>query len=137
MPIYNRILVPVNLDADELPSLDSALDFAVHFKASVHFFYVNDDAAGYRHPADGPEAVSLRVKEAVPGDLLEKVSPVYAVSKGNVGDEVKKYANENAIDLVITTHTHHMKFIASITDSTSDKIVNSVDLPVLVLPDSE
>lgn len=133
---FKNILYPLNLDSKNFKKVMLALEFASLHKATVHFFYVNDVAAGYRHPTDFEDAVALKIKEIIPADLLEKTDIIYAVSKGDLGTEVKTYCEGNAIDLIITNHKHHNKLYSSLFDTPDENIIDSVNIPVLILPKS-
>lgn len=134
MPDFNNILYPINLDSKDNSNVKSALEFSIKSNAVIHFLYVNDPAAGYRFPTDFQDAVALKVKEFVPSDLLEKAKTVYAVSKGELGEEIKGYCKKNSIDLIITSHKHRSKVYNSLFDSPDENIIDSVNIPVLLLP---
>jgi len=129
-----NILYPLDLDDKSFDNVIVALEFANDYKAVIHFLYVNDEAAGYRHPADFQDAVALKIKQEVPAELLEKAEIVYATLKGDLAGEVKKYCEENAIDLIIAVHKHHNRLYASVFDTPDENIIDSVNIPVLLLP---
>lgn len=131
---FTNILYPLNLDSKNIDNAATVLEFAQTFKSVVHFLFVNDEAAGYRHPADFQDAVALKIKETVPAELLVNSRIIYAVSKGDIGDEVKEYSQANAIDLIITSHTHHSSIYSSIFDTPDEDIIDTVNIPVLILP---
>lgn len=131
---FSNILYPLNLDSKNIDNAATVLEFAQTFKSVVHFLFVNDEAAGYRHPADFQDAVALKIKETVPAELLVNSKIIYAVSKGDIGDEVKEYSQANAIDLIITSHTHHSSIYSSIFDTPDEDIIDTVNIPVLILP---
>jgi nucleotide-binding universal stress UspA family protein len=133
---FTNILYPVNLDSKNIENVKVVLEFAQTFKSVVHFLFVNDEAAGYRHPADFQDAVALKIKETVPSELLVHSRIIYAVSRGDLEDEVKEYCQDKEIDLIITSHKHHSKIYASLFDTPDENIIDSVNIPVLVLPKS-
>jgi nucleotide-binding universal stress UspA family protein len=92
--------------------------------------------AGYRHPADHEDAVALRVKEIVPAKLLENQKITYAVSKGSLDKEIVKYCEKNNIDLIITGHKHKNKLYSLLFDSPDENIIDAINLPVLIIPES-
>ena len=63
---FKNILYPIDLDSDNVSYLIKALEFAQMFNAQVHILYINDSQAGYRHPTDKEEAVSIKVREIAP-----------------------------------------------------------------------
>jgi nucleotide-binding universal stress UspA family protein len=131
---YKNILYPINLDSKNHKIVSTAIEFANFFQSKIHFLYVNDEQAGYRRPTDREDNVSLKILEVVPKELLEKSNIIYATSKGDLGKEVKKYCNENNIDLIITGHKHHSKMYSSLFDSPDENIIDAVSVPVLILP---
>jgi len=132
---FKNILYAIDLDSKSLSSLEKALEFAQLFNARIHILYVNDSQAGYRHPADHEDAVALKVEETVSETLLENIEIIYAVSRGNTAEEILKYAQENQIDLIIVGHKHRSKLSSSIFDSTDINIIDTVSMPVLVVPE--
>jgi len=134
MKKFKNILSPVDLDSKNFKNVSVALEFAQVYKAVVHFLFVNDEAAGYRHPTEFQDSVALKIQQEVPHELLEQSSIIYAVSKGDLDDEVKKYCIENAIDLIITSHKHHTSLYSSLFDTPDENIIDSVNIPVLILP---
>ncbi len=131
---FTNILYPLDLDSKNFKNVSSALEFAATYKAVVHFLFVNDESAGYRHPADFQDSVALKIRQEIPSELLDKSSIIYAVSKGDLDEEVTEYCKKNTIDLIITSHKHHSKIYASMFDTPDENIIDSVNIPVLVLP---
>ena len=132
-PLKN-ILYPINLDSKNITTVVDALEFANMFGSKLHILYVNDPAAGYLYPADHEDAVSLRVQEIAPQNLLESVKIRYAASKGQLAAEVVKYCSENSIDLIIIDHKHRNKMYSMLFDSPDENIIDAIRVPVLVLP---
>lgn len=132
---FENILYPIDLDSKNFYSLQKALEFAQTFNCLIHILYVNDAQAGYRHPADHEDAVSLMVRDNVPEELLENTEIIYTVSKGDPAEEIIKYANKNRINLIIIGHKHRNKLYSSLFDSTDVNVIDSSLLPVLVIPD--
>lgn len=131
---YKNILYPINLDSTDHSTVKSAMEIADFFKSKIHFLYINDESAGFRHPTDFKDAVALKILEVAPKELIEKLDIVYATSKGNLGREVKKYCGENNIDLIITAHKRHSILYSSVVDTPDENIIDTVDIPVLILP---
>jgi nucleotide-binding universal stress UspA family protein len=132
---FKNILYAIDLNSEKNSSLKDALQFAQLFKCSVHILYVNDSAAGYRHPTDREDAVALRVKELVDESLLEGMNIIYAVSKGDTAQGIAAYAKENAVDLIIIGHKHRGQLYAALFDSTDVNILDKILVPVLVFPE--
>jgi nucleotide-binding universal stress UspA family protein len=129
-----NILFPINLDAEDISPVITALEIAKILHCHLHIFYVNDIEAGYRHPTDREDAVALRVEEVVPAELRNKQKIVYAVAKGNLEEEIIKYCADQEIDLIIVGHKHRHKIYSALFDSPDVNIIDAVKLPVLVIP---
>jgi nucleotide-binding universal stress UspA family protein len=129
-----NILFPIDLDSEDISPVVAALEIAETFKSPIHILYVNDIQAGYRHPTDREDAVALRVRELVPVELLDNSKIIYAVSKGDLCEEIVKYCRDNSIDLIIVGHKHRHKIYTTLFDSADVNIIDAVKLPVLVIP---
>ena len=129
-----NILFPIDLDSEDISAVVTALEIAAMFKIPIHIFYVNDIQAGYRHPTDREDAVALKVREVAPAKLLAEVKIIYAVSKGDLDEEIVKYCRDNSIDLIVVGHKHRHKIYSSLFDSADVNIIDAVQLPVLVIP---
>ncbi len=132
---FTNILYPINLDSKNQNNLSTALEFAIANNSQIHILYVNDEAAGYRHPADHEDAVALKVRQHVPAEMLDRAKVVYAVTKGDLGEKIEAYCKSNAINLIIVSHRHHGKLYSSLFDSPDENIIDSVNVPVLILPE--
>lgn len=132
---FRNMLYAIDLDADNISSVVFALEFAERFKSRIHMVYINDPQAGYRHPMDREDAVALKVKAVVPQSLLENMDIIYASSRGNIAEEIVKYAGENQIDLILVGHKHRSKVYSSMFDSSDVNIIDTALLPVLVIPE--
>jgi len=135
MNTYKNILYAINLNDENITSIIYALEFARLFNSRIHIVYVNDPQAGYRHPTDREDAVALRVRETVSESLLENLDVVYAVSKGNTAEEIVRYAQERQIDLIMVGHKHRSKLYSTLFDSDDVNIIDTAQLPVLVIPE--
>ncbi|MFO7569349.1 MAG: universal stress protein [Smithellaceae bacterium] len=135
MLCFKNMLYAIDLDEEKIRSLAAAFEFAKMFKSRIHIVYVNDPMAGYRHPADKEDAVALKVRGTIPQEVLDQLDIVYATRKGNVAEELVQYAKENQNDLIIVGHQHRNKLYTAIFDSTDVNIIDTVRLPVLVIPE--
>jgi len=134
---FNNVLYPISLDSTNIAFVNKVLAAAELFECRLHILYVNDEGAGYRYPADHEDAVALKVKEVVPKEVLDKFTITYAVSKGNLAEEIFKYCKDNNIDLIITGHKHKNKLYTSLFDSPDVNIIDTINLPVLVIPKND
>ena len=132
---FRNILYAIDLDDDHITSIVYALEFAQLFKSRIHFVYINDPQAGYRHPTDREDTVALKVKEAAPESLRENIEILYAASKGDTAEGIVKYAEKHQIDVIIVGHKHRGKLYSSMFDSTDVNIIDTAMLPILVIPE--
>ncbi|MRR15496.1 MAG: universal stress protein [Deltaproteobacteria bacterium] len=132
---FQNVLYAIDLDDEHITSIVDAVEFAKRFRSRIHFLYVNDLEAGYRHPTDREDAVALKVRETVPADFLKDMDIVYASSKGTTADEIVRYVREHSIDLLIVGHRHRSKIYSSLFDSTDVNIIDLALLPILVIPE--
>ncbi len=131
-----KILYPLNLDSKKIVLLNRIFIIAKAWGASVDILYVNDEQAGYRHASKTEVDVKNAIGENSKPELLQDVSVTYHVAKGTLNNEVKKYCDENGIDLIITGHKHHNKLYAALFDTPEESIIDTVNIPVLVIPKS-
>ena len=133
---FKNILYPIDLDSKNVSSVVKALEFAQILNCPIHILYVNDMQAGYRHPTDHEDAVALKVKGVAPAELLENQKIIYAVSKGALDKEIVRYCEKNNIDLIITGHKHRNKLYSLFFDSPDENIIDAINLPVLIIPET-
>lgn len=133
---FKNILYAIDLDADNVSSVVKALEFAQLFNSRIHILYINDPQAGYRHPTDREDAVALRVRKVAPLELIENLKITYAISKGALDEEIVKYCKINNIDLIIAGHRHRNKLYSLFFASPDENIIDAINLPVLIFPES-
>lgn len=131
---FKRVLIPVNLDSENLAHLQKAADLAVESGADIDFFYVNDPMAGYRKPTDREDALSIRVQEVVDEQTLSNVKVTYAVGKGDFPNQVNEYCKANSIDLIIVGHKQKGRFYTYFFDSADQDLLEVISVPVLIIP---
>lgn len=134
MLTFTRILFPINLDSSNLFFVKKVVETAMKLQGRLHILYVNDEQAGYRHPTDREDTVAIKVREAVPADILEKVSPVYAVAKGSISKEIQAYCKKEKIELIIIGHKQRSKFYGFMFDSPDVNIIDTANVPVMIIP---
>jgi nucleotide-binding universal stress UspA family protein len=131
---FKNILYPINLDSKNISTVVKALEIAKMLKSQIHIVYINDPGAGYRYPTDKEDAVAIKVQELAPEELLNSIKIKYAISKGPLGEEIANYCKNNKIDLIITGHKHRNKLYSSLFDTPDESIIDTIDIPVLVIP---
>ncbi len=131
---YNTILYPINLDAPNKKMINEAISHAMRYDAELHILFVNNPQAGYRSPLEHEDDVKAAVMGNVDGLDVDQLSITYAIAIGEIGPAVQDYVKKNAVDLLITGHTHHTALYSLFFDTADEKIIDSVEIPILVLP---
>lgn len=129
-----NILIPVEIDVDNFGWLPTALQFSRRVTADVYIFFVNDAQAGYRHPGIDEEDLEEKIRGAVEPDELDGLSVRFVVAKGDVGSCVKSFCDEKQIDMIATGHKHHWRAYGHFFDTKDEEIIDTVEIPVLVIP---
>ena len=129
-----KILLPLDVEMGEFEAVPFVIDLAKQFGAELHFFFVNSPQASYRHPALSVEDLKQRVETHESAAELATLPVEYAVTRGDLGEHTLEYCHENAIDLIVTMHRHHSRLFYHLLDTRDENIIDSVDVPVLVLP---
>jgi len=135
MQDYKNILYAIDLNDEHVTAVLYALEFARRFQSRLHVLYVNDNQAGYRHPAEREDTVALKVRQSVSVSLLEETDIVYAVARGDIAQEIVRYAVLHAVDLVIVGHRHRSTLFSALFDSSDVHIIDEARIPVLVVPE--
>lgn len=130
----DTILIPVEIDVDDFHWLSTALQFSRRVTADVYILFVNDAQAGYRHPTIDAEELEARIRVHLDPKELEGLSVKFVITKGDVSKCVKKFCNENNIDMIATGHKHHSRIYGSLFDTKDEGIIDAVEIPVLVIP---
>ncbi|MGL1902802.1 MAG: universal stress protein [Fibrobacterales bacterium] len=131
---YNTILYPINLDAPNKKMINEAINHAMRYDAALHILFVNNPQAGYRSPLEKEADVKRAVAHNVDSLDLDQLNITYAIAIGEVGSAVQDYVSKHPVDLIITGHTHHSALYSLFFDTADEKIIDAVNLPILVLP---
>ena len=129
-----KILYPIDLDAIEGSLVKDVLSIALQFDAELHFLFVNDEKASYRQAYNHEDDVALAVKESIPFELLQKVKASFAVSGGDLGEQVANYCSDKKMDLIIAGKSHHSNLYMTFFGTQEEELVNLAPVPVLILP---
>lgn len=130
----DTLLIPVEIEVNDLSWLPTALQFARRVTADVYFLYVNDPQAGYRHPTLDEEDLEKTVRAAVDAKEFKGLKVEFATTKGSVRSRVREFCDEKQIDMIVAGHKHHPRIYGSLFDTTDEEIIDAVKIPVLVIP---
>lgn len=140
----SRILVPIDFSEHSKKALQYAIPFAEQFKASIDLLYVVEPTI---YPADfsfgqvgfpnvedelrqrGAEELNALIAK----EIGKRVPAKQVIRTGKAFYEIREYAREESMDLIIiATHGHsgveHVLF-----GSTAEKVVRHAPCPVLVV----
>ncbi len=129
------ILIPVAVDVDDFHWLTTALQFSRRVTADVYILFVNDAQAGYRHPAIEADELEERIRAHIaPKEFEDQIVHFVTTRGSNIGALVKEFCEEHQIDMIATGHKHHSRIYESLFDSQDEEIIDTVEVPVLVIP---
>jgi universal stress protein A len=140
----SRILVPIDFSEHSKKALQYAIPFAEQFKASIDLLYVVEPTI---YPADFSfgqvgfpnvedelrERGAEELKSLIAKEIGKRVPAKQVIRTGKAFYEIREYAREESMDLIIiATHGHsgveHVLF-----GSTAEKVVRHAPCPVLVV----
>jgi nucleotide-binding universal stress UspA family protein len=140
----NRILVPIDFSEHSRKALQYAIPFAEQFKASIDLLYVVEPTI---YPADFSfgqvgfpnvedelrQRGAEELKSLIAKEIGKRVPAKQVIRTGKAFYEIREYAREESVDLIIiATHGHsgveHVLF-----GSTAEKVVRHAPCPVLVV----
>jgi universal stress protein A len=126
MVFLRRILVTTDLSRHSLEAMEYASSFGLLYTSTLFLLHVVEDARGMEYGTDALAAFAA--EHLRPG---QKVTPV--VRSGSAAEEIVRFAQEEAIDLiVIATHgrtgLQHM-----VMGSVAEKVVRLASTPVLTV----
>ncbi len=140
----SRILVPIDFSDHSKKALQYAIPFAEQFKASIDLLYVVEPTI---YPADFSfgqvgfpnvedelrQRGAEELKSLIAKEIGRRVPAKQVIRTGKAFYEIREYAREESMDLIIiATHGHsgveHVLF-----GSTAEKVVRHAPCPVLVV----
>lgn len=138
--MYERILVPTDESESMAKVVEHATDIAQRRDAEVHVLYVLDDRAFLTLDEEmqdeavaqlrekGEEATSQAASQLADAGVAVET----ATRKGDPGEEILRYIDETAVDLVVMG-TRRNDYKKSMLGSVSQKVIISADVPVLTI----
>lgn len=136
-----KILVPVDFSEYSKLATKHGITIAGEFDAALEFLHVvemKDHPEFYTVSFDpilkaNPELEDHIVNNLIKLSGIPKDKAVYAVSEGKVHDQVKTYAEENDIDLIVMAN-HGMSGLGHfLSGSNSERVVRTAHCPVLTI----
>jgi nucleotide-binding universal stress UspA family protein len=143
---YNKIeikeiLVPVDLSGYSHPTIDWGKALAKEFKAKLEFLHVVEMEA---HPEfynisfepilkENPNLADHITENMIKATGIPKDKATYAVKEGKVYKEIKKYADNSQIDLIVMGSHGRGELEDFLLGSNSERVVRIATCPVLTV----
>ena len=140
--MYERILVPTDGSEGATAAAEHALDIAGAYGATVHVLYVVDvRMSPISTDMDREEVVELLEQsgEKPTTPVLQRaegtnIHAIEAIRLGVPHETVRKYVDEEEIDLVVMGTHGRTGLERTLLGSTAERVVRTVDTPVVMVP---
>ncbi|RLM57611.1 universal stress protein [Halobellus sp. Atlit-31R] len=140
--MYDNILIPTDGSEQAANAVEEAIRLANELDATVHALHVVDEFEAKIVPITGAEDEKREeflehgkeVTDEVAGVAAEAgLDCVTEVRTGMAHEEIRRYADENDIDLVVIGSRGLGTVEEMLLGSTADKVVRTIDKPVTVV----
>lgn len=134
---YKHILLAMHAAPDERPAVEVAFHLAETFDAAVTVLHVNDPGAGKAHmmmdslPAIDEAQVRDLFRQWGLEEASERIDFLIEVHEDPV--EAIATASKRA-DLVVMGHHPKSRVVASLSDSTDERVADYIDCPMVLVP---
>lgn len=139
--MYDDLLVPTDGGDRMEQVLDHAVDTASRHEATLHVLSVVDDRAFLTLDDDLQADVAKRLRttaeeavSAAADTIDEHVEVVTAVEEGDPGEEIRTYAANAGVDLIVIGSRGADSYGGSMLGSVSQDVVTNAQRPVLTVP---
>jgi nucleotide-binding universal stress UspA family protein len=140
--MYNNILIPTDGSEQANNAVEAGLEMAQQMGATVHALYVITAFEAKIVPItkeqDQARAEHREYGEKVTGSVADLagemgVECVTAIEDGLVYREIKRYVEDNDIDLIVMGSQGQNNLEDIVLGSTTDKVIRTLDTPVTVV----
>ncbi len=139
-----KILVPTDFSAYSLEILDTAVDFARKFKASLVILHVVEDLPLTQHPTVSIVSVEEvlremekrareKLKKIVAPKIKKRVPATYVVVRGTPFLEILRVSRQKKAGLILLTTHGRTGLSHLLMGSTAEKVVRKSSCPVLTV----
>lgn len=139
--MFDRILLPTDDSEAVGPAIETALDIAQKYNATLHILFVveppssvgvGDGFAGIDNLLDELEQEGHRVTEAL-AEMAHQhdIETVPAVRHGNPHDDILAYATDHGIDLIVMGTHGRTGVKRALIGSVTENVVRHSEIPVL------
>jgi len=138
--LYRNILVPTDGSDGARRGTRHALDIGNQYGATIHALHVVDERTQAQTPALGSEELLIEKLEAEAESVLEAVvteaeqlglEAVARSCRGVPHDEIRRYAEENGIDLIVMGMHGRGGATRPHIGSTTERLIRTSEVPVL------
>lgn len=142
--MFNRVLIPTDGSDAVRPAVETALNLAETYNATLHVLYVVDQPASVSGTGEGftgldnlldeleeeghraTDAIAARAKDS---DIETKA----AVRRGNPRDDILTYATEHDMDLIVMGTHGRTGVKRTLLGSVTEAVVRHSEIPVLTV----
>jgi nucleotide-binding universal stress UspA family protein len=139
-----RILFPTDFSKYSLDTLDTAIDIAKRFRASLVLLHVVEDLPLTQHPTvsvasveeilkDMEKRAREKLRKTIGPKIRKRVPATYVVTRGTPFLEVLRVARSKKADLIILTTHGRTGLSHLLMGSTAEKVVRKSSCPVLTI----
>ena len=137
-----KILVPIDFSETSVGALRHAIGLAKQFKASLCLLYVYEPPtflAGYHTlPITVPDdqvmqKARIQLDSLVPPEGEPGLPLQSFVRRGKAFDEIVKFAQEQAVDLIVISTHGYTGLKHTLMGSTAERVIRHAQCPVLVV----
>jgi nucleotide-binding universal stress UspA family protein len=151
--VMRKILVPIDFSAHGVNAAYYAAELAKAYGAEVRLVHVTlhlapeqkvppvsheltpPEIVEHEHKHTRPESLG-ELEEAVKAKAGEEVKVSSVLKSGNVDKSIQQIIDSYEPDLVVLGVAHHSELFRLFVGSTAEKIVDTVTLPVLAVPEN-
>jgi nucleotide-binding universal stress UspA family protein len=137
-----RILFPTDFSRFSLATLDTAIDIAKRFRASLVIHHVVEDLPLTQHPTVSIASVEEilkntekrardKLRKTIAPKIRKRVPVTYVVTRGAPFLEIIRVAKEKKVGLIILTTHGRTGLSHLLMGSTAEKVVRKSSCPVL------
>ena len=139
---YDSVLIPTDGSEREANAVEEGIKLAAAVGATVHVLHVVDEFEAKIVPITGEQEAKreeyVAYGERITGEVADVaaeagVDAVTAVETGIAHTEIKQYARDNDIDLVVIGSRGLGGVEELLLGSTADKVIRLIDVPVTVV----
>jgi len=131
MVYLRKILVTTDLSEFSLAAMEYASTFGLLFASKIFLLHVVEGKEGHmRHPEIDPQAA---LEKFVLNQINPDIRLIPVVRFGNPASEIKRFAEEEQVDLVVLATHGRTGLKHMVMGSVAEKVVRLSNIPVLAV----